>query len=213
MKRNFIIIVVVFTIVLLLSCGGKRPVSYESAFEPIDVTVDPFQRNLSGEDKIHKQIKGLDVDITLKAEYKISAMVMSKKKYSDDWTSYLSKYDLALAWGKIPDPEIRKHIKFRQSGRWFHFRIDDTSVVSVDYVYKHSANTHVLHATDNLKNAFRTIKKHQIITLEGYLVWVDGKYKGGNVWWHSSLTRNDKGDGSCEIFYVTKVRIGDDVYE
>jgi hypothetical protein len=33
------------------------------------------------------------------------------------------------------------------------------------------------------------------------------------VWWKSSLTRNDTGDNSCELFYVTKVRIGNNVYQ
>jgi hypothetical protein len=55
-------------------------------------------------------------------------------------------------------------------------------------------------------------KKNDKIVLEGFLVNVSGKYKGGNVSWRSSHSRTDTGNGSCEIMYVTGVKLDTNVY-
>jgi len=49
--------------------------------------------------------------------------------------------------------------------------------------------------------------------LEGFLVNLKGVYKEQSVVWNTSLSRTDAGSGSCELFYISKVRIGSKVYE
>ena len=45
----------------------------------------------------------------------------------------------------------------------------------------------------------------QVITLHGYLVEV----RANDGWhWRSSLTRNDTGNGACELVWVESVEIG-----
>jgi hypothetical protein len=44
---------------------------------------------------------------------------------------------------------------------------------------------------------------NDLVELEGYLVYV----KGDNFTWNSSLTRNDTGDGACEVLYVEKISV------
>ena len=42
--------------------------------------------------------------------------------------------------------------------------------------------------------------------MEGYLVYIEAATpKGKTFTWNSSLSREDSGDGACEIFYVTKL--------
>ena len=49
--------------------------------------------------------------------------------------------------------------------------------------------------------------------LTGFLVAVHGA-KGGQSWdWNSSLSREDRGDGSCEIMYLTRLKTEGRVYE
>ena len=43
-------------------------------------------------------------------------------------------------------------------------------------------------------------------------VRVDGTFNGVPIGWRSSLSREDTGDQSCEVFYVERLRVGDDVY-
>ena len=42
---------------------------------------------------------------------------------------------------------------------------------------------------------------------------MSGTYDGKTVWWNTSLSRTDSGDGSCELIYLTKARIGNRIYE
>jgi len=62
------------------------------------------------------------------------------------------------------------------------------------------------------KNKLR-LKKGDKVYLEGYLVFIKGTVNGRNSWWNSSLTRNDTGNGACEILYLTRAVIGDIIYE
>ena len=81
------------------------------------------------------------------------------------------------------------------------------------YIARHSSNNHIIPATENVLKAVRSVGKRQKIVLEGLLVNLQGSYKGQRVWWSTSLTRDDSGDHSCELFYVTKVRIDNNVYQ
>jgi hypothetical protein len=49
--------------------------------------------------------------------------------------------------------------------------------------------------------------------MEGYLVNINGMVGNGTVRWNSSLTRNDTGDGACEVFYVKRAVLDGKVYE
>ena len=68
-------------------------------------------------------------------------------------------------------------------------------------------------ANENVRRAVKMIKEKDEVFLEGFLVSLKGTYKGETVTWNSSLSRTDTGDGSCELFYVSKVRIDTMVYE
>ena len=81
------------------------------------------------------------------------------------------------------------------------------------YIITHSANNHIIPATENVQRALKIIKKRDRVVLEGYLVNLKGTYKGREVRWNTSLSRTDTGNGSCELFYVSKVRIDTRVYE
>ncbi|MFA6911255.1 MAG: hypothetical protein WCQ59_09065, partial [Candidatus Cloacimonadaceae bacterium] len=67
---------------------------------------------------------------------------------------------------------------------------------------------------NNLRKAMGRVKKKDQVLIDGFLVNVistDRKNRIGN--WTSSLTREDTGNGACEIIYVTRLRINNDVYE
>lgn len=79
--------------------------------------------------------------------------------------------------------------------------------------YTYSSNNHIISANENIRMAIKSLKEKGTVALEGFLVNVSGKYGDTDVWWNSSLSRSDTGDSSCEVFYVTKVRNGEYVYE
>jgi hypothetical protein len=200
-------------IFLFVLSGCDRPRLTGVEFEKIDVSQDPQQTPYRSEESILRRIKGGSVSITPLAEYKISGAVVSKKSYSDDWEGEISPVDLAIAWGKLAEPEFSRYITFSHGYRWYRYQWKEGSPFDASYIITHSANNHMIPATENVLRALKTVKKRDRVVLEGYLINLKGTYKGREVRWNTSLSRTDTGDGSCELFYVSKVRIDTKVYE
>jgi hypothetical protein len=208
-KHRFIILSLL--ILLLYGCSGPDPTSME--FEDIDTSQEPSQTPFASNEIITMEIKDGLFTIKPLARYKASVMVASKKSYSYGWAAKVAPTDLAIVWGKLAEPGYNKYITYSQSDRWYFFEYKPETPFNASYIIKHSSNNHIIPATENIQKAVKSIKKKQRIILEGFLVNLTGTYKGEKVWWNSSLTRNDTGDNSCELFYVTKIRIGNNVYQ
>jgi hypothetical protein len=208
-KLHFIILSLL--ILILYGCSGPEPTSME--FEDIDTSQEPSQTPYDSNEIITMEIKNGLFTIKPLARYKASVMVAGKKSYSYGWTAKIAPTDLALVWGKLAEPEYDKYITYSQSDRWYFFKYKQGTPFDASYIIRHSANNHIIPATENIQKAIKSIKEKQKIILEGFLVNLKGTYKEEKVWWNSSLTRNDTSDNSCELFYVTKVRIGNNVYQ
>ena len=209
------LLIVFFLIVVVVVLGYfymHRPVVSAEDHTSIVTLRDPQQYRLFDFRNIPFKSKGLDAEIKTIAKYKISAVILSKKQYATEWTSKISPLDLALGWGKVSEPENYKHIKVRQTMRWYQYKIDRECEVTPHYISTHSSNHHIIPANDNIRNAILFAKKHDKIYLEGYLVNVSGRYRNKNVHWRSSLKRTDTGKDSCEIMYVTSVKSGTNIY-
>lgn len=168
-----------------------------------DYLDDPVQSALSqSEQVIHLGSKG-PVILEKLAAYQITAAVKSRKDYATDYPAQVSPLDLALAWGELNRPEVNEHIQYSQSGRWYYFRYDANTSVDQAYIYQHSANVHLIPENKRIERQLKRIRKNDLVQLAGYLVRV--QFDTGS--WTSSLSRQDTGDGSCEILYVTSVRI------
>ena len=204
----------IFLILLLLFLSGcDRPRLTGVEFEEIDTSKDPLQIPRASLEPIIKEFKNGRFTITPVAAYKLSGMVVGKKSYSDDWDGKISPVDLAVVWGKLVEPEQGRYITFSQSSRWYHYKWKAGSPVDASFVLTHSGNNHIIPDNENIRRATKTIKKKDKVILEGFLVNLKGTYKGRTVIWNTSLLRNDTGNGSCELFYVSKVRINTKIYE
>jgi len=210
-------LIVIFLLIFVFASLGyfyiMRPVVSEENYATINTIQEPQQYPLFDLYTFPVNSKGLDVVIKPFAQYKISAVVLSKKRYVTDWTSIISPIDLALGWGDVSKPINFKHIEVRQTMRWYRYKIDNECAITQKYISTHSSNHHIIPANDNIRKAVLFVNKNDIIVLEGFLVNISGKFKDGNVNWRSSQSRTDTGDGSCEIMYVTSVRIDTNVYK
>ncbi|MGB9715435.1 MAG: hypothetical protein ACPL1G_03390 [Thermodesulfovibrionales bacterium] len=213
MIRNAIICLIFLSLFSFVIIGCDKPQVTDQDSLEIDVSQEPSQSKYTSDFKIIRKTKDYEFVITPVAEYKISAIVVGKKSYNDGWHSEIAPLDLVLAWGKLAETETNKYITFSQSNRWYFYEYKENCPFNNNYIATHSANNHIIPADENIFKAIKAIKKKEKVYLEGYLVNVSGSYRGRNFWWKSSLTRKDSGDGSCEVFYVKKVKIGTDVYE
>jgi hypothetical protein len=125
----------------------------------------------------------------------------------------MSPIDLVIVWGKLAGHEYSRYITYNQSNRWYFYQYKAGSPFDNSFVISHSANNHIIPANENILEAVKTIGETDEVVLEGVLVNIKGTDRGQTVTWNTSLSRMDTGDGSCELIYVTKVRIGTKVYE
>lgn len=140
--------------------------------------------------------------ITPLARYKVTAVALERERYRFDRGADLAPVDLALGWGPMSVASVINELSITQSGRWYEYRWPGQPPLDPGAIIAHSANTHCLPSTHELREKLLAIKRHDLVTLEGYLVEVttaDG-YR-----WRSSLSRTDTGGGSCEVLWLTDV--------
>ena len=205
----------VFLSVLLLFVlsGCSRPTPTGADLDKIDTSQDPIQTPSTSNDPIIIEIKDGQFTLTPLAEYKLCGLVVSRETYSYGWAGEISPIDLAIIWGKLAEHEYDQYMSYSQSSRWYYYKYKPGTPFDNSYIISHSSNNHMIPANENVRRAVKMIKEKDEVVLEGFLVSLKGTYKGETVTWNSSLSRTDTGDGSCELFYVSKVRIDTMVYE
>jgi hypothetical protein len=205
-----------FILIILFLCflsGCDRPKMTGMDPDEIDTSRDPIQTSYKSDETVIREIKNGHFTIAPVAEYKISGVVVSKETYSSEWEGKISPIDLAVVWGKLAEPEYDRYITYSQSNRWYFYKYKQGSPFDNSYIISHSANNHIIPANENIHEAVKTIGRKDKVVLEGFLVNIKGTYNGQTVIWNTSLSRRDTGNGSCELFYVSKVRIDTKVYE
>lgn len=130
--------------------------------------------------------------------------VLSRENYNIGETAKISPVDFALGWGKMADPNVYKQISIRQSNRWYYWRYENTPPIPHREIETQSANTHLIPATQAIAEQLAKIDRDDLIQLKGHLVEVTGE--NGFVW-RSSLSREDTGNGACELMLVEEVSV------
>ncbi|WP_413577727.1 hypothetical protein ACLVWU_04695 [Bdellovibrio sp. HCB290] len=146
----------------------------------------------------------LDVGIAEpQARYKIRARVLSTNRYWFDPGAAISPIDLALGWGPMSDSRILNELSIGQSLRYYHVKWRNPPLPTNE-IMRHSANVHMIPANPVVRDLLFSLREGNLIELNGSLVIVSSK-NGGQ--WSSSLSRDDRGAGACELMYVTSVRV------
>ncbi len=216
---DFFLIIAILAILSLAVILGflllSRP---RSTVVPQDVSLlqptdDPIQSTVLGDaaNPIVWEENGMTWTIQPRASYQIAARVWGNKRYHD-WQSGMAPRDLALGWGDMSDPSVDEWIHWRQSNRWYHYDWNN-GAYSRNYITGHSANVHIIPATDNLDKVLRQVEKNDLVYLEGYLVDLQVRDDGrvGHV--NTSLSREDTGAGACELLYVERLVVNGRLYE
>lgn len=139
-----------------------------------------------------------DYQLTPLAEFDVEARVLSVEKYRTDGGARLSPIDFALGWGPMSDSAVLEHFRVKQGGRFFTIYPDERAI-DMKVALLSAANMHLIPATGALEDELKGVRPGSIVRLRGQLVSALGP---NNFTWSSSLTRNDTGNGACELFYV-----------
>jgi hypothetical protein len=141
-----------------------------------------------------------------RALFEIRARVLSREDYRWSQGADLSPMDLALGWGRMSDQSVLDSIEISQGARWYYTRYEHPSPLPDRDIIHQSANIHMVPGDALVQERLRSIRRGHIIHARGYLV--DAKHQSGFSW-NTSLSREDSGDGACELFYVERLNIED----
>ena len=136
-------------------------------------------------------------------------LVLSRRDYPTtpaDTLSAVSPLDLAVAWGLAARSDVRKAVQLTQSDRRYNWRSrkSDAGMSGVRNFTRYSGNWHVVPATPDVAQALSRIAVGDVVRIEGDLVQVT--FTNG-TYYRSSMTRDDTGDGACEVVRVRSVEI------
>lgn len=142
--------------------------------------------------------------LTPRADFRIRARVLSRENYYWGDDAELAPVDLALGWGVMSDQAVLDRIEITQGGRWYFTRYEYPAPLPDQEIIRHSGNMHMIPANDWVRDKLNSIRPGQLIQARGRLVDVDHE---SGFYWRTSLTREDTGGGSCELFYVEQLFI------
>lgn len=141
--------------------------------------------------------------VSVLQRFELEARVLAREDYYLDRGAKLSPTDLALGWGPMADPEVLRHIDISQRNRWYFWTAKQLPIARRQ-IERHSANMHLIPANPGVAKTLAALKPGQQIRLSGQLVRVDGE---DGYSWVSSLSREDTGDGACELILVEQLAV------
>jgi len=197
----------------------------------IDTAGDPIQKNLNGKDYIKARGEKGRFVLNLQAEYTLKGLVVAKN--TNFWFRDIMRnkfddiclVDLGIVWGDLSKNSKTLHKVWKIKSRktlgearrlsWSTHNLRQ-SPWSLDYVSAHISHTHMIPASENVMKALRSIKKGDIVNIDGYLV--DIYTDRTQLVAKTSLSRTDtdptsRGSGACEVMYVKQVQIGNKIYK
>lgn len=138
------------------------------------------------------------------AEFSIKSRVLSVEHYSQGREADLSPVDLAMGWGRMSDTAVINQLQISQSNRFYFWRYENQPPIPANEIISHSANMHMIPASDEVEKKLKAVKQGEIVTLTGHLV----EATANDGWrWKSSLTRDDSGLGACELVWVQEISV------
>lgn len=155
---------------------------------PVPASVSPFRLAVA-------QLQPL-------AGFSVDARVLSREDYHVGRESALSPTDLALGWKRMRDDDVLSHLSIDQSSRWYHYRWSGDAPLPPVEIARSSANMHMIPSGNAVAEVLHRVRAGDHIRVDGWLVEADAP----DGWhWRSSLTRDDVGDGACEVVYVCAI--------
>ena len=142
-----------------------------------------------------------DFRLHTRARFELTARVLSREDYRFDAGAALAPMDLALGWGRMSDSQVLSQIEIGQGNRFYHWHVDHFPIPRRE-IEQSSANMHMIPADETARRELEHVRAGEVIHLQGFLV--DASRPNG--WrWHTSMSRDDTGDGACELVYVESV--------
>jgi hypothetical protein len=120
------------------------------------------------------------------------------------WNDYLNTKDICVIWGKNVVSGVYKRMTFSNRDFTCFYRYPDRETGEL-FTENCLSNNHLLPANPFVADAVMKARKGDQIRFKGWLVSYG--QKGAPYSRGSSTVRDDRGNGACEVVYVTEFEI------
>lgn len=194
-KWAMVLLAVIFISAVGMIVWPARSITHQPGIlcpdEPEQVTATDMQPWHRGDDMF-----------TPLATFSIRALVLHRKKYSDEGAD-IAPVDLAVGWGRMSDQSIIDQFDISQTSRFYIWQ-SARLPIPANEVTCSSTNIHVIPGNEIVREALPDVCRGCIVTMSGFLVNVT---RDDGFFWGSSLSRTDSGNRACELLWVEHMTI------
>lgn len=159
----------------------------------------PLQSELEPEDPPRWEQDG--VLLLPQARYDIRGRLLARDEFHLGREARLAPIDFGLGWGPMSDSAVLDRLRLSQRQR-FLFVSWKEPPLPPEVLLDHAANTHLIPASKTVRRQLDRVRPGQRVRLMGYLV----NARAADGWtWNSSMRRDDRGVGACELMWVDSV--------
>lgn len=137
--------------------------------------------------------------LTPLAAFELDARALATERYRLDAGAALAPLDVAFGWGRMSDQSVIDRLDIRQGARFYTWSYQDPPPLAPAGIARSSANLHLIPADAGVERQLLAIRPGQRVRLGGLLIEAAG---ADGFRWRSSLSREDSGDGACELVWV-----------
>ncbi len=120
------------------------------------------------------------------------------------WNDFLNTKDVCVIWGKNVATGVYRRMTFRNRDFTCYYRYPDRETGQI-FTENCLSNNHLLPADPIVADAVLKARKGDQVHFKGWLVSYG--VKGAPYARGSSTVRNDRGNGACEVVYVTDFEV------
>lgn len=207
-KVRLLFLILVLAFVLRILSFFQASKLQDSRYILPQIFNEPVQTTISSPEYVFKYY-GDTYLIQPVAEYELYGLVVTHNNINSLADIYHDKRsvdikDLCVLWGENVKTDDYQKIDFSSNSFVCNFSIADPRVYSRFNQYQIS-NNHILSQIEEVRAKIRSVAVGDQVYLSGHLV--NYKKKGDDFVRKSSLSRNDMGDGACEVFMVDRIEI------
>lgn len=126
--------------------------------------------------------------------------ILGRKDYQADREARFSPMDFAVSEGMLASKRYYPLIGVKQDNRYLTWDVKYLPLPA-DRMKELVSNIHIIPASPQIADLLKKVKPGDLVRMHGDLVEVDD-----NGWtWKSSLSRDDVGDGACELMRVSAI--------
>jgi hypothetical protein len=172
---------------------------------------NPIQSDVGVPGLFETTRKKVDYVVTPLFSYELWGLIVSSHDASSfidishkQWNDFLNTKDVCVIWGRNVETGVYKRMRFRNRDFTCYYRYPDREAAEL-FTENCLSNNHLLPDGPLVAAAVKKARKGDQVRVKGWLASYG--VKGAPYQRKSSTVRNDRGNGACEVVYVTEFEI------